>query len=1032
MTASDIINALSKRYSTTKTEIRSVLSSVQKDQRIKTVVKRKMLYEILGEYTQTPQRLSPTTKGNRSGVIVDGIIKFVLSHPKIQPTRPTVKPEPVSNSNSNEEIVPEIEYPVAKIQNVQCPSTKKGTPLKRDVYGECCFCLEEVFIDKTKQTCRIYRDCHEKQKNAKQVNVLECPRCKMLYCHVCLIEYSTSTKNLPVCKTPNCGIPLDEFAMSGFFPDARIQDFRSVVKLCLLDDELGRLHQTTKRIMEEGYTTLGNSRIDTTGRLNTSSNHNARNKSEKRVIVACHQDGCAGFLNGNWLCERCGKRRCHRCREPIEINAVISRSDEPNNSEDKRHFCDKDTVATIELIKAEGCICPSCGNSTERTQGCAHMFCLICKTSFNYVKGGVGIKIPDSHNSNPAYHAYRRKLREEALANSTSTTVVEVENSQVGQCQEECPAEGTVPSREGLIQFLTKCGVREIDILTVLKYLRAISQGSELHGYLNAMVRVENRDCDFLRELVYLAKNKVKIENYNKQQRYGTDSYKTFSSMIGMPTKNGEHAVPSGVIETIINMATGGDYFYDERACIKKLQTIAFRNYREKQRVFHHRGILNTFRAGIADIINNIYSFNDVVSSIHQAMSTIGCDEKTVKENIELIKKQVIEQIKTFERLVTFANTTFEDVDILLGYNTSPYFDYKEVCLICSSRTFKSRFIKHSYETEYIRDQITKNVLNFGKLSDLIINTGANGNASSGVYTNKKISSLGNMGVVISHFKNIKHLDLRNNLLTTAVVSKFSSCDFAVLASLDLSYNKIDNITKEMFQGMPMLNKLDMGHCGLKSVPRDCFIKQKPFSLSMEHNELTDCDFLEYVLSPLETNSTTSGRVSLAKNSIKSINMGCIGSAYDVNFTSNKITEIKGTPKRPYRIYTFSLAFNLLREINHELTEKLIGCERLVLTENPIQIIRKDSFIHQLTQPLGGLYSNQRTVYFDIIKSMFPFLLDTDECDVNYVLHVFMKRDMMGNSMRAFTSYNTMYRNISHIDMSIFGVKNCVMSIEYR
>jgi hypothetical protein len=116
---------------------------------------------------------------------------------------------------------------------------------------------------------------------------------------------------------------------------------------------------------------------------------NTETKERKKFIKPCPAPDCRGLLSTQYVCGLCSTKVCPDC---LEIK------------KDKEHACKPEDVATAKLIKESTKPCPKCGVSIHRIDGCSHLFCVECKTAFDYITG----KIHTGGNSNPLYWQWRQ------------------------------------------------------------------------------------------------------------------------------------------------------------------------------------------------------------------------------------------------------------------------------------------------------------------------------------------------------------------------------------------------------------------------------------------------------------------------------------------------------------------------------------------------------------------------------------------------------------------------------------------------
>lgn len=116
---------------------------------------------------------------------------------------------------------------------------------------------------------------------------------------------------------------------------------------------------------------------------------NIESKERKKFIKPCPAEDCRGLLSTQYVCGICSTKVCPDC---LEIK------------KDKEHTCKPENVATAKLIKESTKPCPKCGVLIHRIDGCSHLFCIECKTAFDYITG----KIHTNGNSNPLYWQWRQ------------------------------------------------------------------------------------------------------------------------------------------------------------------------------------------------------------------------------------------------------------------------------------------------------------------------------------------------------------------------------------------------------------------------------------------------------------------------------------------------------------------------------------------------------------------------------------------------------------------------------------------------
>ena len=90
--------------------------------------------------------------------------------------------------------------------------------------------------------------------------------------------------------------------------------------------------------------------------------------AEVRAPKPCPGATCSGFLSSAWKCVSCGIQVCSSCEEPKKDG----------------HLCRPDDVDSVIAKRKDAKPCPKCGVYVHRIEGCNHMFCVACKTPFDW------------------------------------------------------------------------------------------------------------------------------------------------------------------------------------------------------------------------------------------------------------------------------------------------------------------------------------------------------------------------------------------------------------------------------------------------------------------------------------------------------------------------------------------------------------------------------------------------------------------------------------------------------------------------
>lgn len=120
----------------------------------------------------------------------------------------------------------------------------------------------------------------------------------------------------------------------------------------------------------------------------------AAKREAPKFIRACPSENCRGFLNTDWKCGLCSNYTCSKCH--------VVKGPEKNTDQ---HTCNKDDVATAELLNKDTKPCPNCGMGIFRIMGCDQMFCTECHTAFDWRTG----RVETENIHNPHYFEWARR-----------------------------------------------------------------------------------------------------------------------------------------------------------------------------------------------------------------------------------------------------------------------------------------------------------------------------------------------------------------------------------------------------------------------------------------------------------------------------------------------------------------------------------------------------------------------------------------------------------------------------------------------
>lgn len=98
-------------------------------------------------------------------------------------------------------------------------------------------------------------------------------------------------------------------------------------------------------------------------------------KETMNIVCHCPSEECRGYvMKEDHKCGLCSSEICKKC------HVILAESD----GDAQEHTCNKDNVASVQLIKKECKACPSCGVQSRKTEGCSQVWCMVCKSAWNW------------------------------------------------------------------------------------------------------------------------------------------------------------------------------------------------------------------------------------------------------------------------------------------------------------------------------------------------------------------------------------------------------------------------------------------------------------------------------------------------------------------------------------------------------------------------------------------------------------------------------------------------------------------------
>ena len=256
------------------------------------------------------------------------------------------------------------------------------------------------------ETCSICCENINKSTRSKIV----CPYCHFDCCLACMKRYLMDSAKPADCMACHRELSLEFISQhtpktfsEKEYRNKRANDLLSQEKSLLPDTQHLVEQEVQKRknqllidelLEEKNYLKFRMKQIDEEIRLLSYQPQVNQEKERKKFIMGCPRGDCRGFLSQSWKCGTCNMYTCSKCH-------VVKGED--RNCE---HVCNKDDLATAELIKQETKPCPQCAVPIYKINGCDLMWCTSCHVTFSWNRGEV-VKV--AHNHNPHYYQWQRE-----------------------------------------------------------------------------------------------------------------------------------------------------------------------------------------------------------------------------------------------------------------------------------------------------------------------------------------------------------------------------------------------------------------------------------------------------------------------------------------------------------------------------------------------------------------------------------------------------------------------------------------------
>ena len=243
---------------------------------------------------------------------------------------------------------------------------------------------------------------------------ITCYKCDYISCTYCTKKYLLSSNNDAHCM--NCKQQWDrEFLSNNFTKTFITKDYKKHRENTLCNREKALLPSTMKIIdrenriielreeQEQIRNELQKKLEDIDIEIWNIQNYRSKRKDKNKFIKKCSVNDCNGFLSSQWKCGICSTYACSKCHEIIGKRQKL---DNGSFSELPEHECKEENVKTAMLLNKECKNCPKCAAPIYKIDGCNQMWCVECKTAFDWKTNEI---ITGGYFHNPHYYEWLRQ-----------------------------------------------------------------------------------------------------------------------------------------------------------------------------------------------------------------------------------------------------------------------------------------------------------------------------------------------------------------------------------------------------------------------------------------------------------------------------------------------------------------------------------------------------------------------------------------------------------------------------------------------
>ena len=350
--------------------------------------------------------------------------------------------------------------------------------------------------------------------------------------------------------------------------------------------------------------------------------------------INCPEIDCKGLLNNKHFCKVCGAIVCAKCmnirkfynsdedEEPNDDGIIKfytkPMNPNPHNREmPEKHVCNEDDVKSVKLRKSDTKPCPKCSIPIHKIAGCNMMWCVACKTPFNWANGEIIIK---GHIHNPHYAAY--------MQNQNQNNNILVNTNQDG-----CP--------QTITQYVCYAITKRIDVdISYLSYYLT-SNNTFMHSVNNDIIPIDYNDPTHCVKIFQLLP-----QSYGHNIGFLNDSFRIPNQVLLNKKIEQER------VKFILNQISE-----------KKFASWLYSRHKLNDKIMDIRMLMEILQEGIQNTLQIMYNYGNADKKLIPANKFMEC----MKELINL-REYVISQLK-------FLAEIYNNKMPVLGMNFSFYRD---------------------------------------------------------------------------------------------------------------------------------------------------------------------------------------------------------------------------------------------------------------------------------------------------------------------------------------------------------------------